>query len=166
MLQAGEREKAILPREWRPDLSSAGEWLEQDLKETQAQQGMNRLTRCLADLKDAELLTIYVRLYETLNSQEQRALLQDQTRWLKKRSKAAEDAIESEGGSLAPTEANSAEAKFTEKRIAELKKRLAAKQGNQVVAALCERRLALETGEIRRSQTAATRSVKGNRETR
>ena len=78
MLQAGERKKAILPREWRPDLSSAGEWLEQDLKETQAQQGMNRLTRCLADLKDAELLTIYVCLYETLNSQEQRALLQDQ----------------------------------------------------------------------------------------
>ena len=53
LLQAGEREKAILPRDWRPDLSSAGEWLEQDLKETQAQQGMNQLTRCLADLKDA-----------------------------------------------------------------------------------------------------------------
>ena len=67
-------------------------------------------------------------LYETLNPQEQQTLLQEQTKWLKKRSKAAENAIESEGGSLAPTEANLAEAKFTEKRIAELKKRRAAKR--------------------------------------
>ncbi|HEX4667906.1 MAG TPA: lysozyme inhibitor LprI family protein [Chthoniobacterales bacterium] len=130
MLRAGEGEKAILPREWRPDLSSACEWLEQDLKEIQAQQGMNQLTRCLADLKDAELLAIYVSLYETLSPQEQRALLQEQTKWLKKRSKTAEEAIESEGGSLAATESNLAEAKFTGERMAELKKRLAAKQGN------------------------------------
>jgi uncharacterized protein YecT (DUF1311 family) len=124
LLQAGEREKTILPRDWRPDLSAAREWLEKDLVEMQAQQGMNHLTRCLADLKDAELLTIYVCLYETLDPQGQQALLDEQTKWLKKRSKAAEDAIESEGGSLAPTESNIAETKFTEKRIAELKKRL------------------------------------------
>ena len=88
---------------------------------------MNRLSRCLADLKDAELLTIYVRLYETLTPLEQQSLLQEQTKWLNKRRKAAEDRIESEGGSLAPTEANMAEIEFTKKRIAELKKRLAEK---------------------------------------
>ena len=127
LLQAGEREKAILPRDWRPDLSTASEWLERDLKETEAQQGMNQLSRCLADLKDAELLTIYVRLYETLTPPEQQSLLQEQTTWLGKRRKAAENGIESEGGSLAPTEANMAEMKFTQKRIAELNKRLAGK---------------------------------------
>jgi uncharacterized protein YecT (DUF1311 family) len=125
LVEGGEREKVILPRGWRPDLSAAGEWLEKDLAETQAQQGMNQLTRCLADLKDAELLTIYVCLYETLKPREQQALLQEQTKWLSNRSKAAENAVESKGGSLAPTEANLAELKFTEKRIAELKKRLA-----------------------------------------
>ena len=88
---------------------------------------MNQLSRCLADLKDAELLTIYVRLYETLTPPEQRSLLQEQTKWLSKRRKAAENGIESEGGSLAPTEANMAEMKFTQKRIAELNKRLAGK---------------------------------------
>jgi uncharacterized protein YecT (DUF1311 family) len=123
-VQAGERGGAILPRDWRPDLSSASEWLERVLKETEAQQGMNQLSRCLADLKDAELLTIYVRLYQTLTPPEQQSLLQEQTKWLSKRRKAAEDGIESGGGSLAPTEANMAEMKFTQMRIAELTKRL------------------------------------------
>lgn len=131
LLQAGEREKAILPRDWRPDLLAASEWLESDLAETRAQQGMNRLTRCLADLKDAELLAIYVRLYETLTPPEQQSLLEEQTKWLSKRRKAAEDGIESEGGSLAPTEANMAEMEFTKKRIAELSKRLAGKPDKQ-----------------------------------
>jgi hypothetical protein len=61
-LQAGERKGTILPHEWRPDLAAAREWLENDLTETQAQQGMNRLSRCLADLKDADLFAVYVRL--------------------------------------------------------------------------------------------------------
>jgi uncharacterized protein YecT (DUF1311 family) len=127
LLEAGEREKAILPRDWRPDLSSASAWLESDLAETQAQQGMNQLSRCLADLKDAELLTIYVRLYESLIPPEQKSLVREQTEWLSKRRKAAENGIESEGGSLAPMEANMAEMKFTQKRIAELNKRLASR---------------------------------------
>ena len=131
LLQAGEREKVILPREWRPDVSAASEWLEKDLADTQAQQGMNQLTRCLADLKDAELLAVYVSLYETLNPREQQTLLQEQTKWLSKRTKAAENAIESEGGSLAAYEANAAEMKFTESRIAELTKRRAVSSAKQ-----------------------------------
>ena len=131
LLQAGEREKAILPREWRPDLSAATELLEKDLADTQAQQGMNQLSRCLADLKDAELLTIYVCLYETLPPAEQRSLLQEQTTWLGRRRQAAEKGIESAGGSLAPTEANLAEMEFTKKRIVALKKRLAVAAAKQ-----------------------------------
>ena len=38
--------------------------------------------------------------------------------------KAAENGVESEGGSLAPSEANNAEVTFTEKRLAELRARL------------------------------------------
>ena len=109
----------------------ASEWLEKDLADTQAQQGMNQLTRCLADLKDAELLAVYVCLYETLNPREQQTLLQEQTKWLSKRTKVAENAIESEGGSLAAYEANAAEMKFTESRIAELTKRRAVSSAKQ-----------------------------------
>ena len=104
----------------------ASEWLDRDLTEMEAQQGMNRLSRCVADLKDAELFVIYVRLFEILNEPERQSLIQEQKQWLVARKKAAENAVESEGGSLASYEANSAEAKFTERRIAELTKRLSA----------------------------------------
>jgi uncharacterized protein YecT (DUF1311 family) len=124
--QSGEREGTILPREWRPDITEASEWLDRDLAEMEAQQGMNRLSRCVADLKDAELFVIYVRLFELLNEPEQHSLTREQKQWLVARKKAAENAIESEGGSLASYEANSAETKFTERRIAELTKRLSA----------------------------------------
>jgi uncharacterized protein YecT (DUF1311 family) len=124
--QSGEREGTILPREWRPDVTAASEWLEKDLTEMQAQQGMNQLSRSLADLRDAKLFAIYVRLFERLSGPERRLLLREQEAWLVARRKAAENAVESEGGSLAPYEANSAEIKFTERRIAELAKRLSA----------------------------------------
>ncbi len=129
--QSGEREGTILPREWRPDITEASEWLGRDLTEMQAQQGMNRLSRCLADLKDTELFVIYVRLFELLNEPERQSLIQEQKQWLVARKRAAENAVESEGGSLAPYEANSAETKFTERRIAELTKRLSALAGKK-----------------------------------
>jgi uncharacterized protein YecT (DUF1311 family) len=125
-VRAGEREATIVPREWRPDFTAASEWLEKDLIETEAQQGMNQLSRCLADLKDAELFTLYVRLYETLGQAQRQSLIEEQKKWLSARRKAAGNAVESEGGSLAPYEANAAEMKFTERRIAELTKRLPA----------------------------------------
>lgn len=125
-LEAGTTGDTILPGEWRPDLTAASEWLEKDLSAMQAQQGMNQLSRCLADLKDAELFAIYVRFFETLGQTERRSLVAEQKRWLIERRKAADKGIESEGGSLAALEANMAETKFTERRIAELRKRLAA----------------------------------------
>ena len=129
--RSGEREGTILPREWRPDTTEACEWLDQDLTEMEAQQGMNRLSRCLADLKDAELFVIYVQLFEILPEPERQSLIREQKQWLVARKKAAKKAVDSEGGSLAPYEANSAEMKFTERRIAELGKRLSASAAKQ-----------------------------------
>jgi uncharacterized protein YecT (DUF1311 family) len=120
-----DRQLPITPKQWRPDAATAIEWLEQDLQETKAQQGMNKLSRCIADLKDAQLFGVYIRLAEYLSAADRQKLRQEQENWLLAREKYTEEHIESHGGSLAPLEANKAEIKFTEKRIVELTKRLA-----------------------------------------
>lgn len=112
-----------LPKGWSPSLDGAREWLEAEL-ENAPQQGMNRITGALGAIADAELAIVYLRLYTQLAPAEQKKLQAEQQRWLKLRDKAAEDAVESRGGSLAPTEANLGYADFTKKRIAELQKRL------------------------------------------
>ena len=112
-----------LPKGWSPSLQAAREWLESDL-DNAPQQGMNLITGALSDIADAELAIVYLRLYASLAPNDQRKLQLEQQQWLKLRDKAAEDAIESHGGSLAPTEANLGFAAFTKKRIAELQKRL------------------------------------------
>jgi uncharacterized protein YecT (DUF1311 family) len=101
------------------------EGLEYALGEATAQHEMNRLSREIADLHDAELFILYVRLYQRLPVKEQESLRAEQTKWLAAREKHARESIESKGGSLAIYESNAAEAKFTGKRIVELKKRLA-----------------------------------------
>jgi uncharacterized protein YecT (DUF1311 family) len=85
---------------------------------------MNQVSREVADMTDAQLFIAYVRLYERLSAKEQQKLHDEQTRWLKQRSKAARDAVESKGGSLAALEANNAEVTFSEKRLVELRARL------------------------------------------
>ena len=85
---------------------------------------MNLRSREIADMTDAQLFIAYVRLYEKLPPKERTALVAEQAKWLKARVKAAAAGIESEGGSLAPLEANNAELTFTEKRLAELRTRL------------------------------------------
>ena len=112
-----------LPKEWSPSLESAREWLEAEL-ENAPQMGMNRITGALGALADAELAIVYLRLYANLSPAEQTKLQAEQQRWLKLRDKAAEDAVDSHGGSLAPTEANLGFTEFTRKRIAELQNRL------------------------------------------
>ena len=112
-----------LPKGWSPSLDAAREWLEGDL-DNAPQQGMNRITGALGELADAELAIVFLRLYANLPVAEQKKLQAEQRRWLKLRNKAAEDAVESHGGSLAPTEANLGFTAFTRKRIAELQKRL------------------------------------------
>ena len=76
-------------------------------------------------MKDAQLFVLYVRLYERLDAKGREELFTEQAKWLKARTKAARNAVESEGGSLAGLESNTAEAEFTDKRITELTARLA-----------------------------------------
>ena len=116
----------IIPAEWIPALAPSIKAALGDLEEANSQPEMNRLSRQVADMTDAQLFIAYVRLYERLPQKERDALLAEQAKWLKARTKAAEDGVESEGGSLAPLEANNAAVTFTEKRLAELRARLKA----------------------------------------
>jgi uncharacterized protein YecT (DUF1311 family) len=87
---------------------------------------MNDLSRNIADMDDAVLFVIYIRLYQHLDPRSRQLLFQDQSRWLKARNKYIQDAIIDQSGSAAALEGNKAEAEFSEKRIGELTKRLAA----------------------------------------
>lgn len=114
----------ITPPDWLPALSPSIRAALEQLKVADTQAEMNSLSRQVAEMTDAQLFIAYVRLYEKLGTKARAALLAEQTKWLKARTKAASDAVESEGGSLAPLEANSAEVTFTEQRLAELRARL------------------------------------------
>ena len=46
---------------------------------------MNRLSRQVADMTDAQLFIAYVRLYERLAPKERAKLVAEQTAWLKRR---------------------------------------------------------------------------------
>src|SRR4051794_24762529 len=116
----------IIPEDWLPALSPSIRSALEHLKDANSQAEMNRLSREVADMTDAQLFVAYVRLYEKLGTKQRAELVTEQTKWLKARTKAAKDGIESDGGSLAPLEANNAEVTFTEKRLAELRARLRA----------------------------------------
>lgn len=126
LIDSAASKTEIAPEEWLPALFPSIEFALQQLKEADSQAAMNALSRQVAEMKDAQLYIAYVRLYQRLSTKEQTQLLAEQTSWLKKRAKAAKDAIESEGGSLAALEANDAELDFTEQRLRELRKRLKA----------------------------------------
>ena len=121
---AAQTPSKILPADWLPALSPSIKSALENLKEANSQNEMNRLSREVADMTDAQLFIAYVRLYERLGTKDRAALLVEQTKWLKARPKAAADGVESEGGSLAPLEANNAEVTYTEKRLADLRARL------------------------------------------
>jgi len=121
----------VVPKKWQPDLTAAIDWSASDLKDATAQMQMNSLSRNIAEMKDAQLFVIYVRLYQRLDSREREQLFAEQTKWLQARTKAAQKGIESEGGSLAGLESNTAEAEFTDKRIQELRGRLVAIEKKQ-----------------------------------
>ena len=123
-LAAQTQTSRIIPEGWLPALAPSIESALDQLKEANAQMEMNLLSRQIADMTDAQLFIAYVRLYEKLPANERAQLVAEQAAWLKKRPKAAEAAVESRGGSLAPLEANNAELTYTEKRLAELRARL------------------------------------------
>lgn len=114
----------IIPTDWLPALSPSIKTTLDDLRDADSQAEMNRLSRQVADMTDAQLFIAYVRLYERLSAKERTKLLEEQGAWLKKRPAVAKKGVESQGGSLAPLEANNAELTYTEKRLAELRARL------------------------------------------
>ena len=114
----------IVPSEWLPALAPSIKSALNDLKDANSQSQMNLLSRQVADMTDAQLFIAYVRLYERLPQKERDALYAEQAKWLKSRTQAAKNGVESTGGSLASLEANSAELTVTEKRLAELRARL------------------------------------------
>ena len=116
----------IIPDGWLPALSPSIKYALNQLREANSQAEMNSLSRQVAEMTDAQLFIVYTRLYERLSTKERAALVAEQTKWLKAREKAAQEGVESTGGSLAPLEANNAEVTFTEKRLAELRARLKA----------------------------------------
>lgn len=116
----------VLPPDWVPPLAPSITAALQNLKNADSQAEMNALSRQVADMTDAQLLVAYVRLYDRLSTKERAALVTEQAKWLKTRSKAALAGVESKGGSLAPLEANNAEVTLTEKRLKELRARLKA----------------------------------------
>jgi uncharacterized protein YecT (DUF1311 family) len=103
---------AIVPDEWLPALAPSIRAAVDQLKEANSQAEMNQLSRQIADMTDAQLFIAYVRLYHKLPAKERAALVAEQSKWLKARVKAAKDSVESQGGSLAPLEANNAEVTF------------------------------------------------------
>ena len=118
-----------LPKGWQPAMDFVYEWLEDNLKDA-PQQDMNSITARQAEVRDMELQLIYLKLWICLPEKDQSKLKGKQTKWLAMRRKTVATAADLDrSGSIAPMEANLAELKFTEKRIAELKKRLNAISG-------------------------------------
>ena len=123
---AAQTKAKIIPADWLPALAPSIRSALDQLKNANTQGEMNSLSRQIAEMTDAQLFVAYVRLYEKLGAKERAALVAEQTKWLKARVKAAKAGVESEGGSLAPLEANNAEVTLTEKRLQELRARLRA----------------------------------------
>ncbi len=117
-----------MPPEWIPALAPSITSTLDRLKAANTQTEMNLLSREVAEMTDAQLFVAYVRLYEKLPAKSRAALVEEQQKWLKARAKATAAGVESEGGSLAPLEANNATVTFTEKRLKELRARLKALQ--------------------------------------
>src|SRR5947209_9580522 len=95
----------IIPADWLPALAPSIKTSLDDLRDASSQAEMNRLSRQVADMTDAQLFIAYVRLYEKLSLKEREKLFEEQAAWLKKRPAVAKKGVESEGGSLAPPEA-------------------------------------------------------------
>ncbi|MDQ6861395.1 MAG: lysozyme inhibitor LprI family protein [Verrucomicrobiota bacterium] len=121
-----QTKSTIVPADWLPALAPSLKSALDNLRDADSQSEMNRLSREVADMTDAQLFIAYVRLYEKLSPKEREKLFAEQAAWLKKRPAAAKKRVESSGGSLAPLEANNAEVTYTEKRLTELRARFKA----------------------------------------
>ena len=109
-----------------PNLDQAIDFIDTELQVwKRGQKGANRISAALGSVHDAKLLEVHARLYEHLEDQQQRDnLVAEQATWLAQRTKRAEGAVESRGGTLAPLEYNIEFIKATKERISELETRL------------------------------------------
>ena len=116
----------VVPESWTPSLDQLKETLKASSKsDSQAsQQTMNLTSQNLADVCDAQLFILYVKLMQTLDERERIKLFEEQKRWLDKRAEPASASVTSKGGSLAPLEYSAKFSKITEERLVELQKRL------------------------------------------
>lgn len=116
----------LVPESWVPSLGevarSVGEPLERE--GGVPQQAANQASQNLADIRDAELFIVYVRLVRILDPRSRSALGREQTAWLRQREAQARRAVVSTGGSLAAFEYSDAFRRITEKRLSDLKARL------------------------------------------
>ncbi len=116
----------IVPPSWTPSLEQVAESIEEsagtDLHASQ--QALNRIGQNLADLRDAQLFIVYMRLMQHLNAVMQVNLYQEQDRWLNQRKEKAQASVVSQGGTLASLEYSDTFRKITEERLKELQARL------------------------------------------
>lgn len=116
----------LIPNNWSPSLTQAREFVAgTSNKPAEVNQRMlSNTIQTLADISDAQLFIIYVRLMPTLNENDRGRLFDEQQRWLETREHRARAAVVSEGGTLAPIEYNGVFLKMTETRLSELLKQL------------------------------------------
>jgi uncharacterized protein YecT (DUF1311 family) len=112
------------PKDWKPDLSGVYDLLVKEI-ENAPQQRMNAVTGRIAELRDAELAIVYLRLYSSLGEKGRKQLKAQQSKWIKARGQAVEELGPhgSSRGSIAPMEDNQLFTDLTEKRIKELRRR-------------------------------------------
>lgn len=122
----------IVPSGWQPSLKAPVAFVEEEAEANAqpSQQFLNRSGQSLAALSDAQLFIAYVSLMQVLDQPGRKSLLAEQREWLQQRQEQARQAVESQGGSLAPLEFSSAFREITLARLETLKKRLREKSKN------------------------------------
>ncbi len=114
----------IVPEDWlsAERLKQAEEPIQQQLD---TGQNMGGTAWDMAAVKDARLLVIYITLFESLTDDASRKkLYSEQKAWLQRRKKMSAAAGNSDGGTMESLDRAMKYMELTDKRIAELQKRL------------------------------------------
>jgi len=116
----------IVPPSWAPSLDQVAEFLEETVNSDAqtSQQALNRIGQNLADLRDAQLFIVYMKLMQHLDAGSRISLFKEQEHWLKQRKEKAQASVVSQGGTLAALEYSDTFRKVTEERLRELQARL------------------------------------------
>jgi|GEM_PF-3109360 len=115
-----------LPEGWSPDLSQVAQYFEKELQDPAiCQADENRVSGCLANVRDAQLALLYVQLWHQLPKAAQVILAKEQAAWFQKRDQDTTKAShEYEGGTIAPYMCHMKFLELTELRIKELQARI------------------------------------------